>query len=546
MEDRSLGYRAPLLWLVIPVMAGLAVGHLLGLRNALAPLAIAAPAAALAVASSQRPRRWACSLAVCLSCAGAAAGALQRKRLPEWDDLPPREAGLLLRIDRLFSSRTPTRTNGLAEVVGADPHLAALAGQRLYFSLSHSEVASTPIRGAVFSASGVIANVPEHAPTASFEGYLAATGLNFRLGRGQLLNEEHPAPAYHRFCASAAVRFREILSLGLAEKRPELAALLRGMMLGEKHEISEERQAVFMRSGTMHLFAISGLNIGVIAIALQALLALTRMPQGPRFAAATILLWVFVDITGGSPSAVRAWLMTTFVQAAFVLHRPGNVLAAIAASAAATMLVAPLEVFSTSFVMSYAIVLALLLLGLPLAGRWQCGWKPWRHIPEVAWTRWQTGVAAAWAWTSGAMAIGLATSLVSVLTGIQYFQLITPGALIANLALIPAAVGVTVAGFASLLFGLCGLEWGAILANHAAALLLLLIERGLQVGVELPGAYFVARYTTDWTGPLALTALIATILHGYAQGWRREAGGWWPPFVVVAATLLLGARYGTD
>jgi competence protein ComEC len=368
--------------------------------------------------------------------------------------------------------------------------------------------------------------------------------MNFRLNRGRLLAEEQPAPGYHRFCAEAAARFRATLDLGLAEKRPELAALLRGMMLGEKHEISDEQQAVFMRSGTMHLFAISGLNIGVIAVALQALLGLARIPHGLRACVAAALLWVFVDITGGSPSAVRAWLMATFIQAAFVFGRPGNVLAALTASAAATVLIAPLQVFSASFVMSYSIVLALLLLGLPLAGCWQRTWAPWRDVPEVAWTRGQRLIAAAWSNTSSAVAIGLATSLASVLTGIQYFQLITPGALVANLALIPAAVGVTVAGFASLLFGLCGVDWAAILANNAAALLLLLIERGLRAGVDLPGAYLAARYAADWIGPAALTALLASLLHGYASGWRLGAGGWWPPFAVVAATLLLGVRYG--
>jgi len=255
---------------------------------------------------------------------------------------------------------------------------------------------------------------------------------------------------------------------------------------------------------------------------------------------------MFVDITGGSPSAVRAWFMATFLQAAFVLRRPGNVLAALVASAAASILVSPLQVFSASFVMSYAIVLALLLLGLPLAGHWQRTWSPWREVPEVVWTPGQRLVRAIWSSGSGALAIGLATTLVSVITGIHYFQLITPGALIANLALLPAASGVTVAGFASLLFGLCHLDWATILANHAAALLLMLIERGLQAGVEVPGMFLPARYTAPWIGQAALMLLVATILHGYARGWRGEAGGWWPPFAVVAATLVAGVHYGSE
>ena len=546
MEDRTLGYRAPLLWMVIPTTAGLTAGHLARLDQAVVPLSLALPAAALAVVVVDRPRLWAACLTAAFFCAGMTAGILQRDRLPAWEELPPREAELRLRIERLFASRTPDRVSGVAEVVSTEVHLAELVGQRLHFSLSAAGPGPEPGRGALFKTIGVLTALPERPPPGSFDGYLVAAGMNFRFNRGRLLAEERPAPAYHRICAVAATRFREILNLGLAAKRPEIAALLRGMMLGEKHEISDEQQAVFMRSGSMHLFAISGLNIGVIAIALNALLALVRLPHGPRFVLAATLLWVFVDITGASPSAVRAWLMATFLQAAFVLGRPGNVLAALAASAAASVMVAPLQVFSASFVMSYAIVLALLLLGLPLAACWGRLGRLWRDVPEVAWTRGQAVVAAAWQWTCGALAIGVATSLVSVLTGIQYFQLVTPGALFANLALIPAAMGVTVAGFASLLFGLGGLDGAAILANHAAALLLLLIERALQAGVEVPGTYLDARYSATWIGPTALTLLIATILAGYAYGWRREAGGWWPPFAVVVLTMLLGVRYGAD
>ena len=45
MDNRSLGYRAPLLWLAVPAMAGLAAGSALGLQGSLGPLLVAAPAA---------------------------------------------------------------------------------------------------------------------------------------------------------------------------------------------------------------------------------------------------------------------------------------------------------------------------------------------------------------------------------------------------------------------------------------------------------------------------------------------------------------------
>src|SRR5690606_19842666 len=99
---------------------------------------------------------------------------------------------------------------------------------------------------------------------------------------------------------------------------------------------------------------------------------------------------------------------------------------------------------------------ALLVLGLPLGEAWQAHWSPWRDLPEVTWGRWHRLVAACWRSISVALAIGIATTLVSLVAGVQYFGLLTPGGFLTNLALIPTAGFATVAGFASLLCGLAG------------------------------------------------------------------------------------------
>jgi competence protein ComEC len=543
MTLRSLGHRAPLLWLVLPFIAGLAAGKTGLLAGPVWLLGGAALGAAGTIVAAVRDSRWwAPALAGAMVLAGAASYGLHRVRLADWDALPPREARLGLRVDRVFAAHDSRRASGLATVVRADPHLRDLAGQRLYFSLNLRPGEAPPVRSAVVGTVGVLVTLPRHPPADSFDGYLAGAGMNFRLTRGRIVGEEHAARPYYRFCAAAAAHFHAILGTGIAEKRPALAALLRGMMLGQTHELSDEQHALFMQSGTMHLFAISGLNIGVIAGALQALLLLVRLPRWARFAVGSALLWLFVDITGAAPSAVRAFAMAVFIQAALVLHRPGNLLAALVASALAVLLAAPLQVFGASFLMSYAIVTALLVLGLPLGETWQACWSPWRGLPPAAWRWWQHAAAAAGKALAMALAVGLATTLVSLLTGVQYFRLLTPGSLAANLALIPAATVITLGGFAALLFGLVGFAWGAAVCNHAAALVLWGVEALVRASVQVPGVFLPARFVAPWVGPAALAALLATLFWGYARRWERSGGGWWPPFAVVALTLLCGVR----
>lgn len=113
---------------------------------------------------------------------------------------------------------------------------------------------------------------------------------------------------------------------------------------------------------------------------------------------------------------------------------------------------------------------------MPLGEAWQERWTPWRDLPTVTWSWWQNVIGWLWRGTAAAFAIGIAKTLVGLLTGVQFFRLITPGSLFANLLLIPAAMLATLDGFASLLCELVGFEPGLSWCNPAAALFLCGIE----------------------------------------------------------------------
>lgn len=545
MTSRSLGHRAPLLWIVAPLMAGLVIGKA-GLPLASAwLLAGAAGLAATAIVCAWRaPRGMRAALAGSMVLAGAATYALHRPRIAAWDHLPPREARLVLRVDRVFPTDDPKRAAGLATVHTADVHLRELAAQRVYFSLSLPQGVAPPQRSAVVRAVGVLAALPRDPPADSFDSYLVNAGINFRLGRGRVLGIERPANAYYRFCDRAAARFSAILGLGVEAKRPQLVGVLRAMLLGQQHELSEEQTLAFRRSGTMHVFSISGLHIGVIAAGLHALLVLVRLPTAVRFIAGLVALWLYVDITGAAPSAVRAFVMVALIETSFVLRVPRNPLAALAASALLVLLVAPLQLFSASFQMSYGIVAALLLLGLPLADRWQARFALFRDLPKATW-RWPHHAAdAAWRAILAATAIGLAASLVSAVTTVMFFQLFTPGALLANLWLIPASTAVILFGFVSLLAGLVGVPAVSVLANHAAVLLLWALEAGIRGFAAAPATWFTATFRTPWLGGATLAALLLALALGYAQRWRGLHRGYWLPFAVVALAFVVGVKFG--
>lgn len=300
---------------------------------------------------------------------------------------------------------------------------------------------------------------------------------------------------------------------------------------------------MFRESGTMHLFSISGLHIAVIAGVITGLLALLRLPSVARLAAGAALLWLYVDITGAAPSAVRAWIMVVFLHASHVLRVPGNPLAALVASAMCVLVIDPLQLFTASFQLSYGIVAALLMLGLPLGEKLSEKAALFTLLPKVSWTRAHRWSDWSWRKLLSALAIGLATTLVGTISGVAIFGLFTPVSLVANLVLIPVGSLVIVSGFLTLLLGLAGLDSLAVVLNHASVLLLKAVETGVRFFVSLPGAHHTATFSPPWLGYAGLAGLFGLVFFGYASDWRGRRGGYWPPFAFTALLLAAGATF---
>ena len=525
---------------MLPAIAGRAAGSAAHLDGPVPGLLLAAGGAAAAACAAARwqPKAWAAALVSALFLAGAAESG---PGPPAPGRLTSRSVRLTLRIDRVAPPKSARRASGIATLVPPGVPGCA-AGERIYFTFLLRRGQAPPLRSAVVAASGVLRAVPRQAAADSFAGYLAGLGLSCQLFPAWIQREVKPPKAYPRFCERLAARMDGLLRRGL-EARPDLAAVYRAMMLGRKGDLGAAQKQLFLRSGTMHLFAINGLHIGIVALSLHALLALARCPRRLRSAAVLAVLWLDVDSTGATPSAVRAWIMVAALECAGALDLPANPLAALAFAAGADLCVRPADFLGASFQMSYGVMAALLALGLPLAEFLQARFAAYRFLPAESRTPLQRLRAAAQHHLCGSLGVGVAAALASLVSGVQFFSLIAPCGLAANLLLMPPATLVIVAGFGSVLAGLAGLGPLSVIFNRAAGLLLRVIAALLRLGAAAPGAYFPAHYRAAWIGPAAQLALLAACLAGYAGGWRRERGGWWPPFAVVAAVLLAGVRY---
>ena len=282
-----------------------------------------------------------------------------------------------------------------------------------------------------------------------------------------------------------AESFRADLSarvgLGLDAVR-ETAVLNRAILLGERSNLPKATKQVFIESGTIHIFAISGLHVMIVARLIMFLVALAFVPYRLQGAITLPFVWGYVFLIGASPSAVRAATMASFYLFAPLLSRRPNGLVSWALAFLLAHLVNPLQILDVGSQLSFAVMLALIL-----ASRYAGGFF-------ITFAAWAAGVPIA------AMVFGR----------------ITPGGLIANLVLIATAGYSVVAGAVGALVSYLS-ETLAIHFNNLSALLTDSMVLVSNLVSRLPGANFEIEpwgffECTLWYAAFALSLVLLSLV----------------------------------
>jgi ComEC/Rec2-related protein len=220
---------------------------------------------------------------------------------------------------------------------------------------------------------------------------------------------------------------------------PDVQNFLSGIALGLRHQTPEDIEEPFQQTGTLHLFAVAGLHVGIVARLLWILATVARLSQ--RWATAVIipLLLFYAAITGLHVSSVRAAVMSSILLAGFFFERKAFALNNLAAAAFFLLCWETNEFFSTGFQLSFAVVGAIVLMADSLS-RWlrQFGaTDPFLPRNLVSGSRRAIGSGYEFACRGGW--VSLAAWFGSLPLVLWYFHLITPSSVYANLLVVPMA-----------------------------------------------------------------------------------------------------------
>ncbi len=138
-------------------------------------------------------------------------------------------------------------------------------------------------------------------------------------------------------------------------------AMLAALCFGCRQGLDQQTRQAFIRSGTVHLFTVSGMHVGILALLLWFILR--PLPFRARYLIAPAILLVYVLMTGAQPPAIRALLMIAIwsIFRAFSLRTP--ILNVVFLAAILLLIYNPLYLESMGFQFSFVVTGFLLAAG---------------------------------------------------------------------------------------------------------------------------------------------------------------------------------------
>ncbi|WP_395748042.1 ComEC/Rec2 family competence protein [Prosthecobacter sp.] len=335
--------------------------------------------------------------------------------------------------------------------------------------------------------------------SASNPGTFDAQGYALRMGRvasfdvEKLQRMDGGGAVLSCFFLEQAERCRQWISTQLAqdlEDDPQTVAVLRAMALGVSSEADDEVEDAFRDSGTLHVFAVSGLHVGLLGFIVLTVLGMAGMRRDHSLWLVIFVVFAYAFVTGWRPSAARAAFMVAIYLSAALLDRESSLQNSLGAAALLLLATDSHQLFMPGFQLSFGVLWLSTIGAAPLLEFF----TPYARLdpflpPQLASWR-QRASSQCRMWFVRTVSVSVAAWLGSLPFILGHFQSVTPVAVIANLVLVPLSsfcLGVTCLSLCAAALHLTGAQ---VLFNNANWLLARAMIVSSAWFASLPGANF--------------------------------------------------------
>ncbi len=147
---------------------------------------------------------------------------------------------------------------------------------------------------------------------------------------------------------------------------PADAGVAAALLLGENSSMTSDDWEKYVRTGVIHVLAISGQHLVVLGSFLWVLFRVTGLPRRRAALLVATLMLGYALLTGGRPSAMRAAIMVGAMCAGILLRRPTLPANTFSFAWLVVLVLDPADLFTAGFQLSFLCV-AVLIWGIP---RW--------------------------------------------------------------------------------------------------------------------------------------------------------------------------------
>lgn len=143
--------------------------------------------------------------------------------------------------------------------------------------------------------------------------------------------------------------------------RTRNVAVAQSLLLGSRVEMDRDLRRAFAESGTLHILAISGMNVGLLWLAIAFLCRGLRLPPEASALTALILLPFYTLITDANPPIVRATIVAVVMAFGQLIGRAANHWNSLGIAALLVLIWNPSDLFNAGAQLSFIAVITILV-----------------------------------------------------------------------------------------------------------------------------------------------------------------------------------------